>query len=242
MTGNCFSESTPFFLQYTRASGEMWGIEKKKAGERSETETEWEEWEGRANFHNEKVIICGVRVSFSLVSVACQLLARGHCVAPAMHTNSLTKPRPRGLPLLKNVSFTFLLPSHLSNPINPHPHPTPPSTPSVLSSFSTFYSSFTCSIQGGPIWQGRIYKWIIYTRGIPHRPWNTIPSSALSHLFYSYIVASIGAAAFSSDAHKHTHTIPSTQLHEWFRSMHIDYLPPALGSAQAHLAAAGPAC
>lgn len=42
MTGNCFSESTPFFLQYTRASG---GVvrNRKRAGERSETETEWEE-------------------------------------------------------------------------------------------------------------------------------------------------------------------------------------------------------
>lgn len=42
--------------------------------------------------------------------------------------------------------------------------------------------------------------------------------------------------------HKHTRRAPSTQLHEWFRSIHIDYLPPALGSAQTHLAAAGPAC
>lgn len=50
--------------------------------------------------------------------MACQLLARGHCAVPAMHTNSLTNPH--GLPLLKNVSFTFLLSSRLSNPISPH--------------------------------------------------------------------------------------------------------------------------
>lgn len=143
MTGNCFSESTPFFLQYTRASGGD-VRNRKRAGERSETETEWEEWEGRANFHNEKVIICGVRVSFCLVSVACQLLARGHCEVPAMHTNSLTEPRPQHrLSRLKNVSFTFPLPSHLSSPINPPifpPHPPhPASSPPFL--FPHFFIS-----------------------------------------------------------------------------------------------------
>lgn len=119
---------------------------RKRTGERSATETEWEEWEGRANFHNEKVIICGVRVSFSLVSVACQLLARGHCVVPAMHTNSLTKPRPHGLPLLKNVSFTFLLPSHLSNPINPHSLPSPASPPPFFFFFCFSYISLSFSL------------------------------------------------------------------------------------------------
>lgn len=132
-------------------AGEMWGIE-KKAGERSETETEWEEWEGRANFHNEKVIICGVRASFWLVSVACQLLARGHCEVPAMHTNSLTKPRPHCLSRLKNVSFTFPLPSHLSSPINPpSSRPTLHTQLPLLLFFSHISLSFPCSFQG-TIW------------------------------------------------------------------------------------------
>lgn len=61
-----------------------------------------------------------VLVSFSLVSIACQLLARGHCALPAMHTNSLTKPRPHGLPPSQECQFH--LPSFLSSFL---PTPTP---------------------------------------------------------------------------------------------------------------------
>lgn len=173
MTGNCFSESTPFFLQCSR--GERGDVRnRKRAGERSETETEWEEWEGRANFHNEKVIICGVRVSFSLVSVACQLPARGHCVLPAMHTNSLTKPRLRGLPLLKNVSFTFPLPSHLSNPIHSPRFPSSPTLrhriPLLLFLFFTFLYPFPGT---------HMLIWTIQINDI--HSWN--PTKAVEHHF-----------------------------------------------------------
>lgn len=138
MTGNCFSESTPFFLQCSR--GERGDVRnRKRAGERSETETEWEEWEGRANFHNEKVIICGVRVSFSLVSVACQLPARGHCVLPAMHTNSLTKPRLVACHFSRMSLSPSRFPLIFQIPSTPHSLPAPPSTTGFLSCF--FFSS-----------------------------------------------------------------------------------------------------
>lgn len=92
---------------------------RKRAGENSEAETEWDEWEGRANFHNEKVIICGVSVSFSRVSTACQFLARGHCVVPAMHTNLLTKPA-RPAPSQECQFHLSPLSSLLSDSINTH--------------------------------------------------------------------------------------------------------------------------
>lgn len=103
------SESTPLCFQRDARRG-------RKAGEESATEMKWEEWDERTHFHNEKVIICGVSVSFSRVSAACQLLARGHCKPPAMHANSLAEPRPHtACPLRHNVSFTFLLASHHTN-------------------------------------------------------------------------------------------------------------------------------
>lgn len=46
MTGNCFSESTPFFLQYTRASGEMGGIEKDQVREARQRQSGRNEKEG----------------------------------------------------------------------------------------------------------------------------------------------------------------------------------------------------
>lgn len=86
--------------------------QESKPGREGKAETEWDEWEGRANFHNEKVIICAVSVSFSRESVACQLFARGHCAGAAMHTNSLTPP-----PLSEECHLPCFR-SHISNFIN----------------------------------------------------------------------------------------------------------------------------
>lgn len=226
MTGNCFSESTPFFLQYTSAGSEGdgeggggWRIEKEKVREARQRQSGRNGKEG-ANFHNEKVIICGVSVGFSLVSMACQLLARGHCVVPAMHTNSLTKPCPHGLPRLKNVSFTFSL-FPLIFPIPSHPAPLPPplSTPGFVSFFLSPHISLSFFLlhPRDPYGNKEEYtnEWIISTHGIPQRLWHTISANAPSHLFYSYIATSIEASPFSSRAHKHTHTLNPFHQATW---------------------------
>lgn len=139
MTGNCFLESTPFFLQYTRASGGD-VRNRKRAGKKNKTETEWEEWERRANFHNEKVIICGVRVSFCLVSVVCQLLARGHCEAALMHTNSFNKTSLAPPVLSQECQFHLL--AYFSSFLYRHPQCSISSVPFPTS------NSFSCAIHG----------------------------------------------------------------------------------------------
>lgn len=112
--------------------------------------------------------------------------------------------------------------------------------------FPTFLYLFPCSIQGTNMVMRNIQMNCIHS-------WD--PTKALEYYFIQcslslvlFLHCNINRSCSFLSAHTHTHkhsqthAIPSTRLHEWFRSMHIDYLPPALGSAQAHLAAAGPAC
>lgn len=145
--------------------------------------------------------------------MACQLLARGHCVVPAMHTNSLTKPRPHGLPLLKNVSFTFPRSSHLSSPTNPHTR-----LPLLRFLSHISLSFFPRSIRGTNmvirnIQMNYIHSWTP-TKAIKYY---FIQHSLLLVLFL-YCNINRGLYFLFSRTRTHTntltHTAPSIQLHE----------------------------